>query len=338
MELIRPRWKPGSLSGELAAAEAIAARDLNNLYRTSCYFADRERYSAFCALYAVMRLVDDRIDAIPARAALSQAERATEHAVVDAWKSAVAACFDAREPAAELLDATECDQAARLLGPFREAIARFPVPQQLWSNFFTAMHRDLERSRFKTYEEFLAYAEGATVAPTTIYLYLLASSDRCREGVFRLPDDFDLMAAGRALGVFAYLGHILRDLAQDLDTGSEGLLYLAADDMAHHGVTEAMLFEDLRRGRASGPVRELAGTLIGRSREALTEGRQLIAVLQGHLSCDRAFILDLIIAIYEAVLEKIEACEGDTFAGRHRLSGADKAALVARVAARASLR
>jgi hypothetical protein len=32
-----------------------------NLYRTSCFFRDMERHRAFCAQYAIMRLVDDRV-------------------------------------------------------------------------------------------------------------------------------------------------------------------------------------------------------------------------------------------------------------------------------------
>ena len=62
-----PIWCPGSLSGTDGTAEAIAAIDFNNLYRTSCYFVDPERYRAFCALYAIMRVVDDRVDEVLAQ-------------------------------------------------------------------------------------------------------------------------------------------------------------------------------------------------------------------------------------------------------------------------------
>src|SRR4029453_957933 len=80
-----------SPSGADASAEAIAAGDSNNLYRTSCFFQDLERYRAFCAQYAVMRLVDDRIDALPARAALSPAERREEQEIVNLWQRIVTA-------------------------------------------------------------------------------------------------------------------------------------------------------------------------------------------------------------------------------------------------------
>ncbi len=40
-------WAPGVLSGGDAVVESIAAKDLTNLYRTSCYLRDKERYQAF---------------------------------------------------------------------------------------------------------------------------------------------------------------------------------------------------------------------------------------------------------------------------------------------------
>ncbi len=53
---------PLNRDGTHSVAEEIAAEDLNNLYISSCFFKDPEKYSAFCAYYAVMRVVDDRIE------------------------------------------------------------------------------------------------------------------------------------------------------------------------------------------------------------------------------------------------------------------------------------
>jgi phytoene synthase len=223
-----------------------------------------------------------------------------------------------------------------LLAEAAAAMRRFPVPMSLWRNFFGAMHLDIDQARFATYRDFLHYAEGATVAPTTIYLYLIAARSQPAEpaGVYHLPAGFDLLGCGRQLGHFAYLAHILRDLAFDLSTGDEGLLYLARDDMERHGVDEERLFRDLQRQRVSEPVRALVGELIARARQAAAEGRRLAVPLAPHLTPDCAFILELIISMYERVLGKIVDCDGDPLRGEHHLSMAEKGALVQAVARR----
>jgi phytoene/squalene synthetase len=317
-----------------AVAEAIAAYDANNLYRTSCFFRDPERYRAFCAQYAIMRLVDDRIDALPARAFLTPAEVAAERDVVDAWRGAVEAIYEGQNLRHGMLDRTGYVQARELLTALRSALHLFPVPRLLWRNFFDAMARDVEQPRFRTYSEFLAYAEGAAVAPTTIYLYLLTSrtpGDR----PYLPPAGFDLLRCGRALGLFAYLAHILRDLPDDVGGNrgahGEGLLYVAEDDLARYQLTPGMLYEDRVRGCSRAALRQLVSTLMVRSRAALTEGQRYLTVLNGQLSPDCAFILRLIVAFYVKTLQKIEACGCDPMLRRHTLTEAEKEAIVSRV-------
>ncbi len=320
-----------------AVAEEIAAKDLNNLYLTSSYFTDPERYRAFCALYAVMRIVDDRIDDIPSRRQFTAADREREHAVVHAWHRALTGTPEST-PTAGQIAGCDTPQARDLLHAASEAMRLFPVPFRLWDNFFAAMHQDIECPRFATYRDFLDYTEGASVAPTTIYLYLICASPAAAGEPYRPPPDFEIIDCGRALGTFAYLGHILRDLAQDLATGEEGLLYLAADDMEARGVNEAILRADATRKRASEPVLALVRALVERSWAAHREGRELLRPLAGRLAPDRAFIIELIVTIYERVIAKIAACNYDPLRGDHRLTMAEKQRIVRDTAARVGYR
>ncbi len=325
------------LAASYAVAEGIASKDQNNLYLTSRYFADPGKYRAFCALYAVMRLVDDRIDDIPSRTELAPQARAFEHGVVEFWEQAVMACRAGAFPVYTNIPPGLPAAVPDLLYAFADASWRFPVPEVLWRNFFAAMHRDLDEHRFASYQDFLEYAEGATVAPTTIYLYLVAAHSTAPNEPYCLPENFDLIDSGRQLGLFAYLGHILRDLAADLATGREGLLYLAADDLAAFGLTEPMLFADLAERQASPQLRALVSELIGRAREALERGRSLLRALDGTLKPDCAFVLDLIVEIYREVIDRIVACSYDPLGGKHHLSVGDKKRLVFRLATRNGL-
>jgi phytoene synthase len=329
-------WAPGALSGADGVVESIAAKDLNNLYRTSCYFRDKKRYQAFCAMYAVMRVVDDRVDNLlaqprPACSALAHARK-----VVTAWHRVVSACLSGCQPASEDVGGCDHPYANELLLAFVDAVEQFPVPVQLWDDFFAAMRQDLAGNRFGTYGQFLEYAAGAAVAPTTIYLHLICAEPRGREHVFDVPQGFDVMRCGRALGRFAYLAHVLRDLRQDLATGEHGLLYLAADDMAAHGVSLASLRRDARAGTASPQQRALVRDLADRASTLAQEGRRCLAAIDGRLSVDRAFVLELIVRVYERVLSKIASCSYDVMGERHRLTSGEKKRIALEVAAEPS--
>jgi phytoene/squalene synthetase len=323
---------PATLLGDpaFAVSEEISARDLNNLYLTSCYFRDRERFQAFCGLYALMRVIDDRVDAIADRGALSASERAGEHAVVDAWRHA----FLHGELDREAIAACSHPQALEILQAASRAMALFPVPTSLWENFFVAMHADLDQARFATYGDFLAYTEGASVAPTTIYLFLLAANRPAVGEPYTTPAEFDLIGCGRHLGTFAYLAHILRDLAEDLLATEAGLIYVALDDLARHGLGEEELREDLAAGRGRPALRALTAELTARARDHHADGRALLAPLRGRIEPDCAYILELIVEIYDEILRRIEACGFDPMTGRHQLSLDDKQAIAARVAER----
>lgn len=310
-------------------AEAIASKDHNNLYRTSCLFRDRTRYWAFCAHYSIMRVVDDRIDNLPTRNGLTPQARQAEHQVVSAWESAVAGCYTDRAATRRTWEGCELASAPDLLEAFAESLEVIRPPEFLWSSFFRSMHWDLDHSRFKTWDEFLGYAEGASVAPTTIYLYLI-TSDLGKPGG-TVPDGFDILGCGRHLGRFAYLGHIVRDLAEDLLLGDSGLIYVPLEEMSAFGVTEEKLHSELRRGRAGPDTRLLVSELVTRARAHLAKGRSLLGPLEGRLEEDRGFILALIIATYERVLDKIQSCDFDIMGTRHRLTALEKEALLGEV-------
>ena len=69
--------------------EAIASKDRNNLYVTSTFFRGHIKYRAFCAYYAIMRVVDDRIDNLPSQSSRCAELRKRELAPVSGIKAAL---------------------------------------------------------------------------------------------------------------------------------------------------------------------------------------------------------------------------------------------------------
>lgn len=323
------------LRDSYALAESIASRDLNNLYLTSRFFADPLRYRTFCVYYAVMRVVDDQVDDLAARREVPEDEVRRVRDEVGAWRRALRRLLAGTEDPRASADCAEPTVSAGLLVAFQRALEEFPVPQSLWENFFDAMERDLRSPRFDSYSDFLEYAEGATVAPTTIYLDLLAAQETGpSSGRYALPRGFDLLECGRQLGRFAYLVHILRDLPKDLTQGASSLIYLARDDMETFGVTDETLRDAVAQGSAGARLRSLLEELGRRARRHLEAGRELTQPLEGEITPDCKFVLELIISLYEEILRRIAAQGFDPFPGRHRLSLREKANLAVRTARR----
>lgn len=319
------------------ATEAIAARDRNNLYVTSSFFRDPAKYRAFCTYYAVMRLVDDRIDNLPAPCGLSETMRDHELGVVTGWERAVQSGCRGNFPDTSLLASCDFAEAAAVCECFIDSYRAFPVPAALWANFFAAMRSDLLDGEFVRWADFLAYAEGATVAPTTIYLWLIMSRRNVANGPYELPHGLDLYACGRHLGIFAYLGHIIRDLASDA-TSMTTRLCIAREDMSAHGVDPEMLRNEAMNHRASQATRCLVADLLQRARGYLARGRALAEPAYGSIEHDSRFILELIITMYEQIIEKIESGGCDPMAAQHHLTEPEKDEIVRQVAARTGFR
>jgi phytoene synthase len=322
-----PKWQKRAYE----VTEAIASRDHNNLYLTSLFFRDPVKYKAFCAFYAVMRIVDDRVDNLPLPVNPSEEMCGHELSVVDAWEQVVNLCNRGIHPTASQLKNCDFAEAEALCESLINAFRTFPISMKLWTNFFKAMRSDIEANEFESWDDFLAYAEGATVAPTTIYLSLIVARRNDTKNVYVLPKSFGLYNCGRYLGIFAYLGHIVRDLADDIRHVATRLC-ITHEDMLAHGVSMETLRSDALRRKASLETRSLVLDLLERARKYLYQGRALTMQIQNFIEKDGRFILELIITIYERIIANIESTGCDPMVKRHHLTRKEKAAIVQSVA------
>ena len=308
------------LATALEACEAVAAKDHSHLYITSQFFEDRARYDAFIAMYAVMRLVDDFVDNVPDKSRLSESERARLRAELDRWERRIVAAYEDR-PSDDPIDVA-----------LAAAARTFPVPIKVWRNFINAMRFDVDHPRFQDFAQFLEYGEGATVAPTVIGVYLL-TAEREASGQY-LVRNFDFEACGRELGLFAYLAHILRDVAEDMRVGATGLVYLSLADLQAHGLDEHEVRRLIERGEGDPRWRALVRQLCQRARVMEWKGAALAHAQYARMAPDCAFVLDLIISVYQELLARIEACPDAVLRSDPMLSQQDEAVLAAASARR----
>ncbi|MBY4897578.1 squalene synthase HpnC [Cupriavidus sp. AU9028] len=109
---------------------------------------------------------------------------------------------------------------------------------------------------------------------------------------------------------------------------ARGRVYLPADMMARHGVTEAQLGEE----RCDGRWRALLADLVSRTRAMLQSGASLALTLPAGLEPRIGWELRLVVQGGLRILERIEAAGYDVFRRRPTLGAADWALLLWRAA------
>jgi phytoene/squalene synthetase len=243
----------------------------------------------------------------------------------------VISCHRGIKPTDSQIEACDFTEAGEVCESLFTAFSNFPVPIKLWTNFFEAMRSDIVAGEFEHWSDFLAYSEGATVAPTTIYLYLITALHNEEKNAYELPVGFDIFKCGRYLGLFAYLGHIIRDLSEDINNAVTRLC-ITREDMNVHDVSPDILKREAMRGQAGLATSGLVIDILQRARRYLLRGRAYVAQVSDFLESDGRFILELIISIYEQVITKIESTGYDPMTKQHYLSTGEKTKIVHSVA------
>jgi phytoene/squalene synthetase len=319
------------LSNAHKIAETIACKDKNNLSLTSSFFKDKTKYRVFCSYYALMRVVDDHIDNLPPYDQRSKKLIDKELKYLDSWERIVTSSMKGLYPDKNLFNSTGCNEAEAICDSFIDSYKTIPVDEKLWTDFFNSMRSDLSSKEFATWSDFLKYSEGATVAPTTIYLILITSKLNASENIYESVKNFDIHECGRNLGIFAYLGHIIRDLAEDIREASTRIC-ITNEDMAAHGLSIDAIRSDAFKHHAAPKTQNLVRELLLRAKNYHVKGRALAEELKDFIGSDCQFILELIITIYEHIIMKIESADFDPMSNRHYLTRREKAMIVKSVA------
>ena len=223
-----------SLRAALADCEAIAVRNDSTLFHAA-RLLPRYRRDFFAASYAAMRVIDDAVDEgfMTRPPAERDAGRAAMTAEVEAWRRQTAD------------GAPDGPLPATVATGFRATVGRSDLGPGPWDGLAAALSEDVAEAAMQDWPAFERYADGATVAPATVFIYLLAC--RYEAGAYRsyLPQPPVYYASD--LGVFCYLVHILRDLAKD--AGSRGrLVTIPTATLAEHGLDRYTLAEVVAAG------------------------------------------------------------------------------------------
>jgi len=258
-------------------------------------FWDERRYEAFRVCYRSMRLIDDLVDERKVTGEpLLPEEQAYYRSLIYRWLDQLRRRRPADKSHEELL---------ALLG-------RFAIPLWPWERLCHAMIYDLDHDGFATFRVFLRYAEGAAIAPASVFVHLCGVVES-GDDHYRSPS-FDIRKAARPLALFSYLVHIMRDFQKDQ---LRGLNYFAEDLLAAHSLGLA----DMRRAAEGGPIPQALRDLLARYRSLAdyyrSRARVTLDRLAGSLEPRYRLSLEVIYGLYHLVFERIDSRAG-SFSGQ----------------------
>jgi phytoene synthase len=276
------------------------ARDTNFYYSFLVLPADKRR--AIVGVWDFCRAVDDAVD----EAGSSQAAAALE---IARWRCEVAAAFEGGTP--------ETSQG-RALAPL---VASFNLPRDAFEALIEGVEMDLCRRRYETFAELYEYCIRVASAVGLICLEIFGYSDpRSRQ-------------YATDLGVALQLTNILRDVPEDL---ARGRVYIPQEDLRRHGCTE----DDLAResSHAGGGVRSAQVRALLRQQAA--RARDYYARAAAGLprnDARRLAAAEIMGAIYQAILGRIERADYDVFSRIVRIPRPYRALIAATTWARTTV-
>jgi phytoene/squalene synthetase len=253
-------------------------------------FWDEDRFGAAKTCYKFMRAIDDLIDNYKAaRRMIADEEKKEFMADVNNWLKMLTVSDDTNPEKSELI----------------RTIEKFRIPLWPLETFARSMIYDINNDGFPTLDAFLEYAEGASVAPASIFVHLTGLT--LKDGLYQAPA-FDVRKAATPCAIFSYLVHIVRDFHKDQ---FNNLNYFADDLVLKNGLTRKALYE-IAHGR---PVTEGFRKLIGEylSLADIYRLKTLETIKETKPFLEERYILSLeiIYDLYMMAFERIDADKGN---------------------------
>ena len=268
--------------------------------KTSFYYSflvlPKAKRDVIVAVWDFCRAVDDAVDL--------ESDPALARKSLDSWRDEVARVFTAG-PEGPGEPVTPQGRALKQLG------AGFNLPREQFDALIDGVGMDITPMRFRTFEELEPYCHRVASSVGLI----------CAE-IFGYRDPI-VRDYARDLGVALQLTNIIRDVGVDY---GQKRLYLPLEDLARFGCTEEDIAREVREaggGVKSVKVRAVlehqaarAWTYFGRATRVLPEAERRAVIAA-----------EIMRAIYEETLRRIEADGCDVFSRVIRLSRVTQAGI-----------
>jgi phytoene synthase len=253
-------------------------------------FWEPDRYEAAKTCYRFMRKIDDLIDNHKAtQRGIAPEERGKFIDDVNKWLLMLITSGNNDPEKKELL----------------ETVEKFAIPVWPLEAFARSMIYDINNDGFPTIASFLDYAQGASVAPASIFVHL---SGIVRSGDRYKPPQFDVKEAASPAAIFSYLVHIVRDFQKDQ---FNNLNCFANDLVMNHGLTGKQLYDIAHGSPVTPGFRNLVRDYLSLADNYRIETRKIIDKIKPFLEERYLLSLEIIYDLYTLVFERIDPDRGN---------------------------
>jgi phytoene synthase len=250
-------------------------------YSFASAFLPAEKLPHVEALYALMRVGDDRVD-------VTHQGFASPLAAIEDWEQAYTHAFE------------RGDSPEPVMRAYLNTAVTFGIPKETMSAYFQAMKEDLTITRFATFADLLHYMDGSAIPVGRAMTYILGV-----KAPHRLAD---ALPGADSLSIGMQLSNFWRDIGYDWGIGR---VYLPQEDLQRFQVSE----DDLAARRISPNFIELLEFEFERTERYYEDASPSVSMLA---SGQWAVMSGL--EIYRAILGGIRRNHYDVFARRARAS------------------
>ena len=241
------------------------------------------------ALYALMRVGDDRVD-------VSFEGFASPLAAIENWEATYWHAFE------------RGDSANPVMRAYLDTAVKFHIPKDTMAAYFRAMKEDLVIDRFETFEDLIHYMEGSAIPVGRAMTYILGVRSDCMLE--------DALPGADSLSIAMQLSNFWRDIGEDWRIGR---VYLPQEDLEAFGYSE----NDLAASRITPAFVDLLEYEFGRTEGYYDRAKQSVKLL----ATGRWAVMSAL-EIYRAILTNIRRNRYDVFSRRAKANTLHKTGLV----------
>ena len=273
---------PGIASPEDYAVCRQIMLSASKNYSTASKYLPAQTLPHVEALYALMRVGDDRVD-------VSHLGFSSPLAAIDNWEATYWEAF------------SRGNSPHPVMRAYLDTAIRFGIPRETMAAYFRAMREDLTIKRFPTFDDLLHYMDGSAIPVGRAMTYILGVSCEPGRSCYTFED---ALHGADCLSIAMQLSNFWRDIGSDWRIGR---VYIPQEDLQRFGYSE----DDLAAGTISPNLIDLLEFEFERTDDYYADARQGVKML-----ASGRWAVSCALEIYRGILASIRRNGYDVFSRR----------------------